>query len=191
MKNRNNRWGPVRVPRRTLPPMERYTLMRPAILPLALATAACAGSAPPPAANGPVFDPIAFFEGTTRGSGELSIILRRPRPIAVAGEGRVRADGTLVLRQRVEGERLRPRTRRWEIRRVGPDRYAGTLTDATGPVRLEASGPTLRIRYPSAQGQVEQRLTLSPDGRTALNRLTVKRLGVTVATVTETIRKYG
>ena len=34
-------------------------------------------------------------------------------------------------------------------------------------------------------------LTLSPDGRTARNRLTVKRLGVVVASVDETIRKYG
>ncbi|PAX06864.1 hypothetical protein CKY28_12355 [Sphingomonas lenta] len=117
--------------------------------------------------------------------------MNQPRSLTVEGTGRLRRDGTLVLRQRVEEEGRRPRTRRWEIRRTGPTTYAGTLTDATGPVRAEASGNRLRIRYPSGAGQVEQWLTLSPDGRTAQNRLTVKRFGVVVARVDETIRKYG
>ena len=167
----------------------RYRPMRHLVLPLLLA--GCAGSRPPVTAGAPAFDPIAFFDGRTRGSGELSIILRQPRPITVEGEGRVRSDGTLVLRQRVEEQGRRARTRRWEIRRVGPASYAGTLTDASGPVRAEARGNTLRIRYPSPQGQVEQWLALSPDGRSATNRLTVRRFGVVVATVDETIRKYG
>lgn len=163
------------------------------LLPLApaLALAACAGSPPPVTAGSPAFDPIAFFDGTTRGAGELQIILRKPSPLTVEGEGRVRGDGTLVLRQRIEEGGGRPRTRRWEIRRVGPNAYAGTLTDASGPVAAEARGNRLRIRYPSPQGRVEQWLTLSPDGRTARNKLTVRRFGVVIATVTETIRKYG
>lgn len=161
------------------------------LLAAALPLAACAGGRPPGTASGPAFDPIAFFSGSTRGSGELSIVLRPPRPITVQGEGRVRADGTLVLRQRVEEERRPARTRRWELRRTGPGTYAGTLSDATGPVRAEASGNTLHIRYSSRQGNVEQWLVLAPNGRSAQNRLTVKRLGVVVATVNETIRKYG
>lgn len=163
--------------------------MRPILL-LALSLAACAGG-PPPAASGPAFDALRFFEGRTRGSGELSIVLRKPRPLTVQGEGRLRPDGTLVLTQRVEQSGAAPRTRRWEIRRVAPGRYAGTLSDATGPFTGESSGNRLHLAYPSKQGRVEQWLTLSPDGRTAENRLTVKRLGVVVATVSETIRKYG
>ena len=155
-----------------------------------LLLSACAGS-PPPAAAGPVFDPVAFFDGRTRGAGELSIVLRQPRSLTVEGTGRVRADGTLVLRQRVEEEGRPARTRRWEIRRVGPGSYAGTLSDATGPVRAEARGNRLRITYPSGAGDVEQWLALSPDGRTAQNRLTVKRLGGVIARVSETIRKYS
>lgn len=157
---------------------------------LAAALAACAGSPPPPV-SGPAFDPIAFFSGRTRGAGELSIVLRPPRPITVEGRGRVRPDGTLVLVQRIEEERRRPRTRRWELRRTGPGTYAGTLTDATGPVRAEARGSRLHIAYPSDAGRVEQWLTLAPDGRTARNRLTVRRLGVVIARVDETIRKTG
>lgn len=163
--------------------------MRPAVL-LALSLAACAGS-PPPAAPGPAFDPIAFFDGRTVGSGELNIVLRQPRPIAVQGTGRVRRDGTLVLSQRIEEEGRPARTRRWEIRRLGLTTYTGTLTDATGPVRAEARGNRLRISYGSRAGDVEQWLTLAPDGRSAQNRLIVKRLGVVIARVEETIRKYG
>lgn len=162
-------------------------------LPLAAAALllpACAGS-PPPVGGGPAFDPIAFFEGRTRGAGELSIILRQPRALTVEGRGRVRPDGVLVLRQRIEEEGRPARTRRWEIRRTGPGAYAGTLTDATGPVRAEARGNRLRITYPSGAGRVEQWLTLSPDGRTARNRLTVTRLGAVIARVDETIRKTG
>lgn len=170
-------------------PAARSAPMRQVLLaPLALA--ACAPS-PPPVSAGPAFDPITFFEGRTRGTGELSVVLSQPRSLTVEGVGRVRPDGALVLRQRVEEEGRPPRNRRWEIRRTGPGRYAGALSDATGPVRAEASGGRLRIRYPSADGQVEQWLTLSPDGRSARNRLTVKRLGVVVARVEEVIRKYG
>lgn len=163
--------------------------MRPILL-LTLPLAACAGG-PPPSAPGPAFDALRFFEGRTRGSGELSIVLRQPRPLTVAGEGRLRPDGVLVLVQRVEQAGAAPRTRRWEIRRVAPGRYAGTLSDATGPVQGESSGNRLHLAYRSKQGRVEQWLTLSPDGRTAENRLTVKRLGVVIARVDETIRKYG
>lgn len=162
--------------------------MRPLLL--ALPLAACAGS-PPPAAPAPAFDPIAFFSGRTTGRGELHVILRQPSPITVQGAGRVRRDGALVLTQRVEVENRPARTRRWVIRRTGPGRYAGTLTDATGPVLGEARGNGLRLSYPSRDGRVEQWLTLSPDGRTARNRLTVKRLGVVVARVEEVIRKQG
>lgn len=161
--------------------------------PLALVAASLvlplgAGPAQPAA---PAFDPITFFEGRTRGSGTLSIILRQPRSITVQGEGRVRRDGALILRQRVEQDGRPPRTRRWELRRTGPTTFAGTLTDATGPVQAETRGTGLRITYPSKSGRVEQWLTLAPDGRSARNRLTVRRLGLVVAKVDETIRKFG
>ena len=37
----------------------------------------------------------------------------------------------------------------------------------------------------------EQRLSMQPDGDTALNRMTVRKLGVVVAVISETIRRVG
>lgn len=163
--------------------------MRSAVILAIVSLAACAAPVSA-AAPAPVFDPLTFFKGRTRGAGELRIVLRQPRSITVQGDGRLRSDGVLALRQRIEEEGRPARVRRWEIRRTGPKRYAAALTDATGPVRAEAEGNRLRIRYPSDAGQVEQWLTLSSDGRTARNRLTVKRLGVVIASVEEVIRKF-
>ena len=160
-----------------------------AVLPLAL-LAACAPT-PPPAPAGPAFDPIAFFSGRTRGAGTLRIILRRDETLTVEGRGRVDAEGALILDQRVERTRRPAQRRRWVIRRTGPGRYAGTLTDAAGPVAGEARGNMLRLRFPMPGGfAAEQRLTLSPDGRTAQNRMTVRRFGIVVAHLDETIRRF-
>lgn len=154
-----------------------------------LTLGACEPS-PPSARPGPVFDPIAFFSGRTRGDGRLSILLRRTRPVTVEGRGRVRADGVLTLDQRVEREGSPASTRRWRIRRTGPGRYAGTLSDAAGPVAGEVEGNRLRLRFKMTGGyDAEQWLTLSPDGRVAQNRMTVSRFGLRVAKLDETIRK--
>lgn len=162
--------------------------MRAALL-VALALAGCATS-PPPAARAPVFDPLIFFEGRLRGAGELRVLLSRPRVVAVESRGRVGRDGALILDQRVEEQGRPARTRRWVIRRTGPGTYAGALSDAAGPVRGEVEGNRLRLRFPMDGGlAAEQWLTLSPDGRVARNRMTVSKLGVTVARLDETIRK--
>lgn len=138
----------------------------------------------------PRFDPIAFFAGRTEGRGRLKVILRRGRAIHVRGSGRVEPDGTLVLDQVVRQGDAAPQPRRWRIRRVAPGRYAGTLTDARGPVAIEAQGDRLTIRFTIGGGVgVEQRLVLAPDGRSARNRLVARRFGVTLATLDETIGK--
>ena len=53
-------------------------------------------------------------------------------------------------------------------------------------------GNRLDLRFRMAGGfAVEQRLYLRPDGRVALNRLTVRKLGIVVAVLDETITKVG
>lgn len=135
------------------------------------------------------FDPIRFFEGRTRGVGVLKVALHGRQPTAVAGRGRVEADGTLVLSQDVTQGSEPTRTREWRLREVSPDHYAGTLTDATGPVSGETAGGTLTLRFPSKGTAVEQVLTLSADGRSAQNVLTARKLGVRVARLDETITR--
>ena len=142
-----------------------------------------------PAPATPVFDPLRFFAGATRGQATLKIILRSTRSVCVQGRGRVTPDGTMVLDQRVEQEGKAPKTRQWRIRAVGQGRYAGTLTDATGPVTGEATGNRLHLSYPTGRIRIDQWLTLSADGRSAQNRLVARRFGITLARLEETIRK--
>lgn len=141
------------------------------------------------AASVPSFDPLRFFAGRTEGQGRLRIAFHRARAIRVHGRGRV-SGGELTLDQTVEEAGTPPRTRAWRIAAVAPGRYAGTLTDARGPVTAEAADATLRLRYKTAGGvSIEQRLRLAPDGRSATNRLIARKLGITVARLDEVIRK--
>jgi hypothetical protein len=170
-------------PMRPVTGLPRYRAMRPILSAFALfATAAAA--APPPS-----FDAIRFFQGATRGEGRLKVILRSGQRVSVAGRGRMEGD-TLVLDQIVTREGTDPKPRQWRIRATTPGHYTGTLTDAKGAISGETIGDRLHLRFTSTGGfAVEQWLTLSPDGRSAQNRLTARRFGVTVATLDETITK--
>jgi hypothetical protein len=134
-------------------------------------------------------DPLAFFTGRTQGAGELDKMFSRPVQISVDSVG-VRQGDTLTLDQTIrEGEKP-PRVRRWVMKRIGADRYTGTLTDATRGVDVTVTGLSTSISYTMKGGfDVDQQLTLQGDRRTLLNRMQVKKFGVRVATLRETIRK--
>ena len=159
------------------------------LLLLILPLAACA-PAIPAAAPAPVFDPLTFFAGATEGTARLKIVMRAARAVRVEGRGRVEPDGTLILDQ-VVAQEGKPATRRqWRIRRTGPSTYAGTLSDAVGPVAGAVTGNRLHLRFTMKGGlATDQWLTLGPDGRSAENLLTARKFGVTVARLDETIRK--
>jgi hypothetical protein len=156
---------------------------------LALAILAMA-TGPGLAAPAAAFPVLRFFEGRTEGTGRLKVLLRSAETVGVASFGRVAEDGTLLLAQTVSEGGKAPRTREWRIRETAPGRYSGSLTDAIGPVTGETVGDRLRLRYRmKGDLRVEQWLTLAPGGRAASNRLVVRKFGLTVATLDETIRK--
>lgn len=131
-----------------------------------------------------------FFAGRTEGSGTVRIILSRASRIRSQGRGRILADGTLVLDHVVHQEGAPDRRRTWRMRRTGPGRYAGTISDARGPVTAQASGNRVHVSYRTIEGHaVDQWLTFAPDGRTAANRMTFRRMGMQMARLEETIRK--
>ena len=133
--------------------------------------------------------PEQFFTGRTEGSGTVNVILSGRHSVRVRSRGRMER-GALLLDQVVEEEGKPARNRRWRLVRSGPNRFTGTLSDARGPVTGDIAGNVLRLRYRSNEGpSVEQRITLHPGGRTAHNRMTFRRFGITVATVEETIRR--
>lgn len=135
-------------------------------------------------------DPIAFFEGRTVGEGRLSAMMRKTRGVTVSSVGRVEPDGTLVVDQIVGEEGKPPRDRSWRIRAVSPGRYEGALTDATGPVTGTLTGDRLQLDFAIKGGlTVRQSLTFTADRMTAQNRMVVRKWGMKVATLEETIRK--
>ncbi|MEO5578410.1 MAG: DUF3833 family protein [Sphingomicrobium sp.] len=156
-----------------------------------LALSACSAPPPPEAEQpGPALDPIAFFTGPSHGDGMLDQIFKSQRTLAVDSVGSPNRDGSLTLTQRIAMQGDGPRTRMWKLKRVAPGRYAGTLTDASGPVETLAIGRALRIRYPMTGGlMVEQWLTALPGGRALDNRLTVTKWGLRVATLRERIER--
>ncbi len=160
--------------------------MRPPLPPLVLLAVAAMGS-PTSAAT---FDPLTFFAGHTEGRGTLKVVLSHRRPVTVHGRGRVE-DGTLVLDQTViGGGDAAPTERRWTFRAAGPGHYTGTLTDASGLVAGTVAGNRLHLHFHVHRGIVaDQWLDLAPDGQSAYNRMTFRKMGMVVARLDETIRR--
>lgn len=168
------------------------TMSRTRFLPIALMLSACVAtpSHRREAAPDPHFSPIAFFAGDTVGEGVLKIALSPVRTVRVAGHGQVDADGALTLVQHVREGAKPDRTRTWHIRPIGGDRYTGTLSDAQGPVTVESHGNLLHIAYVAKGGLgIEQWLFLQPGGQVAFNRLVVRKLGLRIAALRETITR--
>lgn len=145
-----------------------------------------------PAAPVPQFSAIDFFTGPTEGRASLKIIFSKRHPVIVHGKGVEGADGMLTLDQTVEEAGKAPRQRQWLIRETQPNRYAGTLTDAVGGVIGQTRGNKLTLRFTMKGGyRTKQLLTLAPDGQSAHNVLIVRKFGLTVAVLDETIRKLA
>lgn len=158
---------------------------------VALSLCSCGSDAALPADQNVSFDPVTFFEGRTHGEGVLRKVFAKPVHVSVDSIGRPVADG-LILDQIILEDHKPPSTRRWTISRVGQNTYSGTLTDAIGPVTAEVVGPRAEIEYRIRHGlEVEQQLAEQPDGKSLLNHLTVRKLGVQVATLTETIKRVA
>jgi carbon monoxide dehydrogenase subunit G len=169
--------------------MDRRVTLRLGLLLAVSAAASAGGPSPLRAQAARTFDPIAFFTGSTEGHGTVDEVLASPRKIHVTGSGALKS-GVFVLDQtvRIEGD---PATRRqWQLRQTAPGRFSGSVTDATGPVTGVVTGQRMQINYKMKGGmKVEQVLTVAADGRSAANRMKVRKLGIVVATVVETIRK--
>jgi hypothetical protein len=158
----------------------------------AAALASCASAAPLPSAAGTTFDPTRFFAGRSHGQGVLRKLVGGSSTVVVDSVGRRDRAGTLTLDQTIREGARPPRQRRWIMQASGPGRYTGTLTDASGPVDVTVARSRATIRYRMKGGlDVEQHLAVQSDGRTVLNRLSVRKFGLRVAWLDETIRKVG
>ena len=157
-----------------------------ALVPLAAFVSASAGAAETS------HNPMRFFEGRTESEGTIKIALKKAYRTHSTGRGKIQADGTLVLIQQVRDGNAPPKERRWVVRQTAPGKFSGTMTEAVGPVTIEQVGDRFRFRFKMKGGlSAEQWIKPAPSGLAATTRLTVRKLGLTVATSVGTIRKLG
>jgi uncharacterized protein DUF3833 len=113
------------------------------------------------------------------------------RPVQVHGQGLVERDGTLVLDQTVVDGHTPPRMRRWRLHEDREGGYSGTMSDAIGPVTGEMSGNRLSLRFKMKDGGLDaaQWLWMEPDGIAAHNLIVVRKFGIKVAVIDQTLHK--
>ena len=134
---------------------------------------------------------LAFFTGTTHGAGTLKILFKGTQALHVTGHGRPDGHGGIHLEQDVSEGNKSPQRRHWELRPTSPTTLAGTLfPDASGVVADAISGQAMTLSYPMKGGlTAAQTLTLQPGGGVVLKHMTVKKLGLTVATIDERLTR--
>ena len=157
-----------------------------ASLPLAFLSASIAAG--PVEASRPT-DPLRFFEGRTEYVSTMKLLAKKPYRSRTLGDGEIGADGALHLVQKVKDEGKPAHERRWHMRKVAPGRFAGTMSEARGPVTVEEVDGRYRFRFRMKGGvSVEQWLT--PVSQTAArSRLTVRKLGIVIGRSEGSIRK--
>lgn len=156
----------------------------------ALFSAAAMSLVATPATAAPPPHPMSFFEGRTEGAGIIRILLKKPFRTRSVGEGRIEPDGSLLFVQRVEDEGVPPRERRWKVRQIAPGRFAGTMSEAIGPVTIDKVGGRYRFRFRMKGNlSVEQWLAPLASGTAARNTMTVRKFGVKVGSGDGIVRK--
>jgi len=159
----------------------------------ALAATALAVAAPAFASDNPAgtdkLDLATFFTGKTHSESEIKVGFKKPVRHITDTVGTRGKNGELILTDHIKEEGKPPKTRRWVMRRSGPDSFTGTMTEAAGPVRIEVDGRQATIRYKVKGGiSIHQLLTMR-DERTLVNHVAAKKLGVRLGRLDGVIRK--
>ena len=144
----------------------------------------------------PAFDPVAFFTGHTVSWGVLEN--RGGAPTAIVTTDCVGtpdgADGLRMVQHLTVGDEP-PTTRVWHMRRAGPHTFTATANDMVGTAEGEARGRVFHWTWVLATkpGQgwrnvVFEQWMYAEEGGAMVNRTVVRKLGVTLAEVTEQFR---
>jgi hypothetical protein len=158
-----------------------------------MAGVGCAMSPADFSRSGPIFDVQKFYTGHTRSTGVVETRGGKPlKPVFTETWGRMH-NGVLTLVQDIRMGEEKPRRRVWQIRRVDTHRYAATTESVVGMARGESHGNAFRFSYtlalqpgnPLAHVRMTHWMYLQPDGRTMLNRVTVRKAGFVVAQISE------
>jgi hypothetical protein len=136
-------------------------------------------------------NPLTFFSGTTHGVGTIKILFKGTQTLRVSSLGRPDGHGGIHLDQNVTQGSEAPKARHWYLRPTSTTTLSGTLApDASGPVTGSISGQSMTLAYPMKGGlTAAQSLNLQPGNHVLVNHMTVKKFGLTVATIDERITK--
>ena len=146
----------------------------------------------PTAAGGssPFGQPLRFFEGRTEMISTVKVMMKKPYSSKTVGRGQILPDGSLALTQHVEDAGKPPHQRQWRIRQVAADKFTGTMSEAVGPVTVQAASGKYRFKFKMKGGlAVEQWVTPLPSGQAARTTMTVRKMGMRVASSEGTIRR--
>jgi Protein of unknown function (DUF3833) len=156
----------------------------------ALSIVALSGSTASAAPENPKLDMLGFFAGRTHAESVLKVVLKKPVPLIVDSIGGKGDRGDFVLIDTVHEGDKPVRQRKWVMHPTGPNRFGGSLSDATGPVDVAVEGNSATIRYTMKGGlKIEQVMQLQPDGKTLSNHVVARNFGLKFAHVDGTIRK--
>jgi hypothetical protein len=120
----------------------------------------------------------------------VKVVMRKPYRSRTTGRGHILPDGSLMLVQQVQDAGKPTYLRYWRIRQLDGRRFAGTMSEAAGPVRVDRVRGQYRFKF-RMKGSlaVEQWLTPAPGGRSARSRVIVRKFGMRVASSEGTVRK--
>jgi len=145
------------------------------------------------AGSKPEFDPLRFFSGHVRSWGVVENRSGEPTGTVVTDcDGRIEPDGGLVMSQRLTYGDGFSEAREWHMRRTGAGTYEATATGMVGTSQGTAAGRVFHLTWtldarpgnPLAKVAVDQWMYME-DGGAVVNRTTISKLGVTLASVTE------
>ncbi len=149
------------------------------------------------ASEGPLFDPVSFYTGQTRSWGIFENRAGEPtRTIRTETSGHI-VGGELRMEQDLYFGGQPRQHRSWKMRRLDAHHFEATANDLVGTARGEAYGNAFTWTFTLAlkpgnslyNVQMTQHMYLQPDGKTMINRDTIRKLGFILAEVTEQFRK--
>ena len=133
---------------------------------------------------------LRFLEGATESVSIMKVMMQKPFVSRCIGQGKIHDDGSLELVQHVTEEGRRTFDRRWYIYQVAPGRFAGTMSEAKGPISIQKIGSRYVLRFVMKGNlSVEQWFTPQANMTSAQTRLTVRRFGIAVAHSDGSIRR--
>jgi hypothetical protein len=144
----------------------------------------------------PIFNPLKYYTGHTRSWGFFENRgAEATQHLTTETWGRV-VNGELRMEQDLYIGSKPRQHRSWRMRRVDAPHFEATANDIIGTAHGEASGNAflwsftlaLKPSNPLFNVQMTQHMYLQPDGKTVINRDTIRKFGILLAEVTEQFR---